>query len=195
MLDREPPELTPVLPEAAEKPDDMSRWEAGMVASVFNAVIQEVTGTTGNLVLPLSDSQVQAMEPVMQAISSQTISNIEKEQSLDGQDIKDMVSLIMAGGSFVPWPMESMPPPKTTACVGSLFSVGSVDSLSHPIPAGLPGPVRRQQPWLWPISKTIPARSRAVNAASRGAPQRWRSLLTGCAAMMMKTMTARWGDE
>ena len=97
MLDREPPELTPVLPEAAEKPDDMSRWEAGMVASVFNAVIQEVTGTTGNLVLPLSDSQVQAMEPVMQAISSQTISNIEKEQSLDGQDIKDMVSLIMAG--------------------------------------------------------------------------------------------------
>lgn len=98
VLDREPPELTPVLPEAAEKPDDMSRWEAGMVASVFNAVIQEVTGTTGNLVLPLSDSQVQAMEPVMQAISSQTISSIEKEQSLDGQDIKDMVSLIMAGG-------------------------------------------------------------------------------------------------
>ena len=178
VLDREPPELTPVLPEAAEKPDDMSRWEAGMVASVFNAVIQEVTGTTGNLVLPLSDSQVQAMEPVMQAISSQTISSIEKEQSLDGQDIKDMVSLIMAGGSFVPWPMESMPPPKTTACVGSLFSGGSVDSLSHPIPAGLPGPVRRQQPWLWPISKTIPARSRAVNAALRGAPQRWKVWLS-----------------
>ena len=100
VLDREPPELTPVLPEAAEKPDDMSRWEAGMVASVFNAVIQEVTGTTGNLVLPLSDSQVQAMEPVMQAISSQTISSIEKEQSLDGQDIKDMVSLIMAVAYF-----------------------------------------------------------------------------------------------
>lgn len=98
VLDREPPELTPVLPEAAEKPDDMSRWEAGMVASVFNAVIQEVTGTTGHLGLPLSDSQVQAMEPVMQAISSQTISNIEKEQSLNGQDIKDMVYSIMAGG-------------------------------------------------------------------------------------------------
>ena len=30
-----------------------------MVASAFNAVIQEVTGTTGSLVLPLSDSQVQ----------------------------------------------------------------------------------------------------------------------------------------
>ena len=114
-----------------------------MVASVLNAVIQEVTGTTGHLGLPLSDSQVQAMEPVMQAISSQTISNIEKEQSLDGQDIKDMVSLIMAGGSFVPWPMESMPPPKTTACGGSLFSGGSANSLSHPSPAGLPGPVRR----------------------------------------------------
>lgn len=69
-----------------------------MVASVFNAVIQEVTGTTGHLGLPLSDSQVQAMEPVMQAISSQTISNIEKEQSLNGQDIKDMVYSIMAGG-------------------------------------------------------------------------------------------------
>ena len=98
VLDREPPELTPVLPEAVEKPDDMSRWEAGMVASVLNAVIQEVTGTTGHLGLPLSDSQVQAMEPVMQAISSQTISNIEKEQSLNGQDIKDMVYSIMAGG-------------------------------------------------------------------------------------------------
>ncbi len=69
-----------------------------MVASVLNAVIQEVTGTTGHLGLPLSDSQVQAMEPVMQAISSQTISNIEKEQSLNGQDIKDMVYSIMAGG-------------------------------------------------------------------------------------------------
>ena len=98
VLDREPPELTPVLPEAVEKPDDMSRWEAGMVASVLNAVIQEVTGTTGHLGLPLSDSQVQAMEPVMQAISSQTISNIEKEQSLNGQDIKDMVYSIVAGG-------------------------------------------------------------------------------------------------
>ena len=32
VLDREPPELTPVLPEAAGKPDDMSRWETGMVA-------------------------------------------------------------------------------------------------------------------------------------------------------------------
>ncbi|MDE7054148.1 MAG: hypothetical protein K2O84_04945 [Oscillospiraceae bacterium] len=59
VLDRELPKLTPILPEAAEKPDDMSRWETGMVASAFNAVIQEVTGTTGSLVLPLSDSQVQ----------------------------------------------------------------------------------------------------------------------------------------
>lgn len=98
VLDRELPEFTPALPEAAEKPDDMSRWEAGMVASVFDAVIREATGATGTLALPLSDSQVQAMGPVMQAIPSQTIYHIEKKKTLDAKDIREMLDFALAGG-------------------------------------------------------------------------------------------------
>lgn len=95
--DREPPELVYDLPETAKKPDEMSRWEAGMVANAFDAAIQ-AAGFAGTVSLPLNDSQVQAMAPVMQAIPSQTIYGLEKKRSFDGEDLRDIFHYGMAGG-------------------------------------------------------------------------------------------------